>query len=167
MKSPLRSLAITVVLCLFANNRLIRFTSFYNDSSLTVVSTSFPDDRATSGPTFHIALMDKTCQITHRYTIGDLVMFISPIQPDQILIQRIVAKEGSYMYDMRFRDFRRIPHGHCWVQATSFTRKGENDKSDSYVFGPISIGLIQGRIKAIIWPLKDFRWINHRSSIEV
>ena len=164
MKSSLNSIAITVVLCLFASNRLVRFTRFYDDLPITVSPSSYSSDpQVKPRSIFRIALVDKTCLITHRYAAGDLVLFISPVQPDQILIQRIIAQEGTYMYETKFRDFRRIPKGHCWVQATHPLQMG-TIIPDSNVFGPISIGLIQGRIKAIVWPLKDFRWIKSPSS---
>jgi inner membrane protease subunit 2 len=45
------------------------------------------------------------------------------------------------------RDVIRVPEGHCWVE-------GDNKTSslDSRSFGPIPLGLIQGRVTRVMWP---------------
>jgi hypothetical protein len=105
-----------------------------------------------------ILLMDKTCQWTHHYNIGDWVIFISPTEPERLLLQRIVGKEGNWIYQPLHKEYRPIPKSHCWVEEFH-TSIPDSSSYDSRHFGPISIGLIRGKVISIIWPPKHARWI--------
>ena len=92
---------------------------------------------------------------TRNYQIerGYIVSLISPKNPNQIIIKRVIAVEGDTVVTRRnFKfDTIRIPKGHCWVE-------GDNHKKslDSNFFGPVAVGLITAQAKYIIWPPK--RW---------
>ncbi|CAG2182282.1 unnamed protein product, partial [Oppiella nova] len=78
---------------------------------------------------------------------------VSPREPNQLIIKRVVALEGDTVVT-RLRYKHRsvvVPKGHCWVE-------GDNaDKSmDSNTFGCVPLGLISAICLYIVWPPK--RW---------
>nr|XP_027205373.1 mitochondrial inner membrane protease subunit 2-like [Dermatophagoides pteronyssinus] len=92
---------------------------------------------------------------TRNYQIerGYIVSLISPNNPNQIIIKRVIGVEGDTVVTRRNFKFEtiRIPKGHCWVEGDNHTKS-----MDSNIFGPVSVGLITAQAKYIIWPPK--RW---------
>ena len=66
---------------------------------------------------------------------GDVVVYVSPKDPSDQLIKRVIAVEGNNVKSKR--DYKeaivKIPHGHIWVE-------GDNKKNtvDSNEYGPVS-----------------------------
>ncbi|KAH9909059.1 mitochondrial carrier [Xylariomycetidae sp. FL2044] len=82
---------------------------------------------------------------------GMIVTFWHPYNPEMIVVKRIVGLPGDVL---RTRDpypvaTIRVPEGHVWVEGDA----GPRDSRDSNDFGPISIGLIIGKVTHIVWPL--------------
>lgn len=49
---------------------------------------------------------------------GDIVSMISPKDPDQKIIKRVVALQGDVVSTLGYKkQFVRIPDGHCWVEG--------------------------------------------------
>lgn len=49
---------------------------------------------------------------------GDIVSLISPKDPDQKIIKRVVALQGDVVSTLGYKKpFVRIPEGHCWVEG--------------------------------------------------
>ncbi|XP_027204469.2 mitochondrial inner membrane protease subunit 2 [Dermatophagoides pteronyssinus] len=92
---------------------------------------------------------------TRNYQIerGYIVSLISPNNPNQIIIKRVIGVEGDTVVTRRNFKFEtiRIPKGHCWVEGDNHTKS-----MDSNIFGPVAVGLITAQAKYIIWPPK--RW---------
>lgn len=90
-------------------------------------------------------LVDKFCAYGHMVARGDVVVFCSPTRFRERHIKRIVGLPGEWVGNSG--DVIKIPEGHCWVE-------GDNRASslDSRIFGPIPLGLIQGRVSRIVWP---------------
>ena len=67
-------------------------------------------------------------------------------------MKRVVALEGEmaefFSYKTRQREKVLVPEGHIWVEGDN----KENSK-DSRDFGPISVALLDGIVRAKIWPL--------------
>jgi inner membrane protease subunit 2 len=93
---------------------------------------------------------------------GDVVVLISPRDPNHILIKRIIGLEGDTVslrkrtndsLKSRFgRECVIIPSGHCWLEGD------HGEKSlDSNVFGPVPLGLVFAKATHIIWPHN--RWM--------
>lgn len=83
---------------------------------------------------------------------GDIVSVLSPRDPDQKLIKRIIAVEGDLVKSLTYKSsLVRIPNGHCWIE-------GDHSKAsmDSNYFGPVSVGLIHAKASHIVWP--PSRW---------
>jgi inner membrane protease subunit 2 len=90
-------------------------------------------------------LVDKFCLKDYKFARGDVVVFSSPTHFGDRYIKRIVGMPGEWISSSR--DVIRVPEGHCWVE-------GDNKTSslDSRSFGPIPLGLIQGRVTRVMWP---------------
>jgi len=72
-----------------------------------------------------------------RLTRGDLVTFVSPLDPTRVVCKRILGLPGDI--------------GHLWFG-------GDNAawSRDSRDYGPVSIALVRGRLVAKVWPLRSF-----------
>lgn len=86
--------------------------------------------------------------------IGDVVILISPRNPTKTLIKRITAMPGDTIYIVETGETIVIEEGHCWVE-------GDNQHSsyDSNNFGQVPLGLIEGLVCFIVWPLNRIRRI--------
>ncbi|CAK9441486.1 uncharacterized protein LODBEIA_P53540 [Lodderomyces beijingensis] len=85
---------------------------------------------------------------------GDIIMFRSPLDPDKLLTKRVIGVNGDRVYPKSPRYPKsevKIPRNHLWVE-------GDNSfhSIDSNEFGPISKGLVVGKVVYIIWPAS--RW---------
>lgn len=82
---------------------------------------------------------------------GEIVALLSPKNPDEKLIKRIVGFEGDVIRTKNKKRGIPIPKGHCWLE-------GDNTKHshDSNDFGPVPVGLIYAKASRIVWP--PHRW---------
>lgn len=87
--------------------------------------------------------------------VGDVVILISPRDPTKTLIKRITAMPGDAIYLNETGETKIIEEGHCWVE-------GDNQQSsfDSNTFGQVPLGLIEGRVCYIVWPLRRIQPVN-------
>jgi len=109
----------------------------------------------TFNPTPDLLGMDLVwvnCWRVRMYNLarGDVAVYVSPKDPSDHLIKRIIAVEGDNVKTKR--DYKEsvvnIPQGHIWVE-------GDNKKNtvDSNEYGPVSKGLVYGVATRVIWPL--------------
>lgn len=106
---------------------------------------------------------------------GDVISLISPKDPGQKLIKRIVGLQGNIKIDSFFlincfdyhvkllkpgdivptigykKPYVKVPPGHCWVEGDH-----TGHSLDSNTFGPVSLGLMTARASMIVWP--PSRW---------
>ncbi|KAL9960131.1 hypothetical protein ACROYT_G033540 [Oculina patagonica] len=84
---------------------------------------------------------------------GDVVTLIDPTDPGGVLIKRVIALEGDHVKSLSYKKKKivKIPKGHCWVEGDNHSHS-----HDSNAFGPVAVGLIQGKATHIVWPPK--RW---------
>ncbi|KAF4619795.1 hypothetical protein D9613_005152 [Agrocybe pediades] len=92
-------------------------------------------------------------RVTHDYRRDDIVLLRSPEDPNHLLIKRIVALEGDTVQTLPPYPIREvvIPKGHVWVEGDEHFVS-----DDSNHFGPVSRGLIESKLLAIIWPPERF-----------
>jgi inner membrane protease subunit 2 len=91
------------------------------------------------------------------FSRGDIVVFISPKDPYDYVIKRVIALEGDTVATHNQNSLRfKIPAGHCWVEGDNW-----NNSVDSNKYGPISKGLIFGVASHQILPLANFRKLSN------
>nr|XP_043610575.1 mitochondrial inner membrane protease subunit 2-like [Erigeron canadensis]XP_043610576.1 mitochondrial inner membrane protease subunit 2-like [Erigeron canadensis] len=114
----------------------------FNPSS----QASFSDD---------YVFLEKFCLDKYRFSHGDVVYFSNPTNFKERNVKRIVAMQGDYIANVG--GAIKVPEGHCWVE-------GDNSASsyDSRSFGPIPLGLIQGRVTHVIWPPQRIKKVDRR-----
>lgn len=85
---------------------------------------------------------------------GDIIIAISPRNPNEIIIKRVIGIEGDVLASKKPGNSsvrRVVPKGYYWIEGD---HKGHT--FDSTSFGPISKGLVIAKAPAIVWP--PSRW---------
>ncbi|KAF2136763.1 uncharacterized protein K452DRAFT_236911 [Aplosporella prunicola CBS 121167] len=129
------------------------------DNVYEVSGVDGPSMAPTLSPSFHETgrmdrlLMDRLhCRDFRR---GDIVSFHAPHRPDQLSVKRVVGMPGDTVLvrAKRWQGSRRVtlPYNHVWVEGDNW-----RNTVDSNDFGPLPIGLINGKARYIVWPLS--RW---------
>jgi len=95
-----------------------------------------------------------------NYKRGDVVLFKSLELPDKIIVKRLIGLPGDFISfdDIFTSGFIHVPKGYCWVEGDNAVTS-----QDSRQYGPIPIGLLDGRAEAIIWPPHRVRRVHRRS----
>ncbi|CAG7833711.1 unnamed protein product, partial [Allacma fusca] len=89
---------------------------------------------------------------------GDIVSLISPKDPQQRLIKRVIGLGGDIVETHGYESsYVRIPEGHCWVEGDH-----RGNSLDSNSFGPIAVGLIKSRATCIVWPPARWQFLNRQ-----
>ncbi|XP_049291360.1 mitochondrial inner membrane protease subunit 2 [Anopheles funestus] len=90
---------------------------------------------------------------------GDIISLISPKDPSQKIIKRVVALQGDVISTLGYKlPYVTVPEGHCWVEGDH-----TGNSLDSNTFGPVSLGLVTARATQIVWP--PSRWQQLPSSV--
>lgn len=101
---------------------------------------------------------------------GDIISLISPKDPSQKIIKRVVGIEGiigrmnvfykkvttvflgDIISTLSYKnDIVKVPEGHCWIEGDHI-----GHSMDSNNFGPVSLGLVTAKATCIVWP--PSRW---------
>uniref|UniRef100_UPI00358E7773 mitochondrial inner membrane protease subunit 2 isoform X1 n=2 Tax=Myxine glutinosa TaxID=7769 RepID=UPI00358E7773 len=83
---------------------------------------------------------------------GEIISLMSPRNPEQKMIKRVIALEGDIVRTMGYKNqYVKVPSGHCWIEGD---HRGHS--LDSNAFGPVSLGLMHARASHIVWP--PSRW---------
>ncbi|XP_008471555.1 mitochondrial inner membrane protease subunit 2 [Diaphorina citri] len=92
---------------------------------------------------------------------GDIVSLVSPKDPGQKIIKRIVGVEGDVVSTLDYKsNVVKVPQGHIWVEGDHV-----GHSMDSNMFGPVSMGLVTAKASSIIWP--PSRWQYLKSEVPV
>lgn len=79
---------------------------------------------------------------------GDIVSLVSPKDPNQKIIKRVVGLQGDIVNTLGYkRPYVKIPDGFCWVEGDH-----TGHTLDSNSFGPVSLGLVTAKASLIVWP---------------
>lgn len=105
-----------------------------------------------------IALVQKfDLKRPNSLTRGDIIMFRSPSDPERFVTKRITGIQGDIVHP-RSPPYPKtqtaIPRNHLWVEGDNTVHS-----IDSNTFGPISQGLVVGKVVAIIWPLSRIQLV--------
>ncbi len=84
--------------------------------------------------------------------IGDVVLLHSPTNPNQPIVKRIKGIQGDEIITKNPypRKICTIPQNHLWLEGDG------NHSTDSNVFGPVSKGLVIGKVTRILYPFYRF-----------
>lgn len=93
----------------------------------------------------------------HRLSRGDLVTYVSPLDPTRLVCKRLIGLPGDVVCVdptgtlAPSTEHVVVPKNHVWLI-------GDNAAAsrDSRVYGPVSMALIKGRLVARVWPLSQF-----------
>ncbi|KAJ1736375.1 hypothetical protein LPJ72_001461 [Coemansia sp. Benny D160-2] len=109
-----------------------------------------------------VVVMDRCVQgllSTQRLERGDIVAFVSPFNPERVVIKRIIGlPHDCVVPHTNPQAFVRIPKGHCWVEGDESFHS-----NDSNTFGPLPMALIKSRAVAPVWP--PWRFANRLSGM--
>ncbi|XP_042516871.1 mitochondrial inner membrane protease subunit 2-like isoform X1 [Macadamia integrifolia] len=125
-----------------------RYASVVSVQGLSMHPTFNPGTTAFLGSlTGDYVLVEKFCLEKYKFSHGDVIVFRSLINHKEKHMKRIIALPGDWIRIPHSYDALKIPEGQCWVE-------GDNSDSslDSRSFGPIPLGLVEGRVTHIIWP---------------
>ena len=86
------------------------------------------------------------------------VHYRAPHRPDALVVKRIIALEGDEVQTKPPFPFPReiVPKGHVWVEGD---HPEDRMTMDSNTYGPVSISLIVGKVKGVVWPWSKAGWI--------
>ncbi|ORY05213.1 LexA/Signal peptidase [Basidiobolus meristosporus CBS 931.73] len=85
-----------------------------------------------------------------RLKTGDVVVAVSPNNPDRAVCKRILGMPGDHICvdpSQYPRQFITVPPGHVWLQGDNMS-----NSTDSRAYGPVPYGLIKGKVFARVWP---------------
>ncbi|KAF7223977.1 mitochondrial inner membrane protease subunit 2 isoform X1 [Nothobranchius furzeri] len=106
-----------------------------------------------------VVLLNRWSVRNYQVQRGDIVSVVSPRNPKQKIIKRVIGLEGDFIRTLGYKNrFVRIPDGHFWIEGDH-----HGHSLDSNSFGPVSVGLLHGRASYIIWPPN--RWQRIRASL--
>ncbi|CAG2061873.1 unnamed protein product [Timema podura] len=104
-------------------------------------------------------LLNRWCIRSFDISRGDIISLVSPKDPDQTIIKRVVGVEGDIISTISYkRPFIRVPEGHIWVEGDH-----TGHSMDSNSFGPVALGLVTAKAQCIVWP--PSRWQSIKSEI--
>ncbi|KGG51651.1 hypothetical protein DI09_2p280 [Mitosporidium daphniae] len=96
-----------------------------------------------------ILIQKKRARCSRPFELNDVITAISPIEPKKIICKRISAKEGELAVTIG-HEHMIIPKGHVWLLGDN-----PEESIDSRHYGPVPIGLIQGKAICKILPLSN------------
>uniref|UniRef100_A0ACD6A1S8 Uncharacterized protein n=2 Tax=Avena sativa TaxID=4498 RepID=A0ACD6A1S8_AVESA len=93
------------------------------------------------------ALVQRSGLARYDFSRGEVVTFVSPVDHRSTLVKRLIGLPGDWISVPETAEIRKIPEGHCWVE-------GDNGSVswDSRCYGPVPLGLVQGRVTHVVWP---------------
>ncbi|XP_044136270.1 mitochondrial inner membrane protease subunit 2 isoform X2 [Bufo gargarizans] len=107
-----------------------------------------PDGRHESD----VVLLNRWSIRNYEVQRGDIVSLVSPKNPEQKIIKRVIGLEGDIVKTRGHKNkYVMIPNGHVWVEGDH-----HGHSFDSNAFGPVSLGLLHAHATHILWP--PSRW---------
>ncbi|KDQ08867.1 hypothetical protein BOTBODRAFT_138428 [Botryobasidium botryosum FD-172 SS1] len=100
-----------------------------------------------------VVLLNRLVTTDHNFERGDVVTLKSPTDHKHMIIKRIIALEGDIVRTRppHSEALVSVPQGHIWVEGDE-----PFHTHDSNTFGPVPLGLVDGRVERILFPLS--RW---------
>ncbi|KAM8891929.1 mitochondrial inner membrane protease subunit 2 isoform 3-T7 [Spinachia spinachia] len=106
-----------------------------------------------------VVLLNRWSVRNYEVRRGDIVSVMSPKNPQQKIIKRVIGLEGDFIRTLSYKNrYVRVPDGHFWIEGDH-----HGHSLDSNSFGPVSVGLLHGRASHIVWPPN--RWQRIEASL--
>lgn len=113
--------------------------------------------------------------------VGDVITFAHPVNPNMHAAKRVIGMPGDFVSvvtqaredeDLDKRDEEgewarvreeviRVPEGHCWVAGDNLEWS-----RDSRLFGPLPLGLVKGKVLAVVTPWRERKWLGADTDIQ-
>ncbi|KAG0303450.1 hypothetical protein BGZ98_006641 [Dissophora globulifera] len=116
-----------------------------------------PSMLPTLNMTGDVVVYEHLTQRFSKLDTGDLVVAISPVDPSKLVCKRIIGVAGDKVCIdpiSMHRQYITVPPGHYWLMGDNL-----NNSTDSRAYGPVSEGLVTGRVFARLWP--NPRWLGN------
>lgn len=98
-------------------------------------------------------LVEKiSSKLFHKYYRGDIVVLWAPDSPHELMIKRVMAIEGDVINKGPAFNGK-IPQGRCWIEGDNPLQSADSRNA----YGPVHLGLIEGRVLSVIWPPSRFQ----------
>ncbi|KAL4901576.1 hypothetical protein BDW74DRAFT_170037 [Aspergillus multicolor] len=119
-------------------------------------------------PTFEmrgdVLLISKLHKHGRGIGVGDVVRFYHPSFVGVHACKRVIGMPGDFVCRDEALDdgvggngeMIRVPEGHVFVAGDNLPWS-----RDSRTFGPLPMGLINGKVIGRIWPLSRFKWVDN------
>lgn len=108
-----------------------------------------------------VVLVSKYGAKERAYERGEVVMFNSPSDPERVVTKRVTGLQGDVVSTRHPYPKPEVvvPRNHMWVEGDN-----EFHSIDSNTLGPISKGLMIGKVVMVIWPLSRFGFIEKKTT---
>ncbi|CAG9310918.1 unnamed protein product [Blepharisma stoltei] len=92
-----------------------------------------------------VLLIDKLTPRIRSLKKGDVILAENPMKPNNQLCKRVICGPGE-VAEVDGQEYL-VPEGHIWIEGDN-----KSQSFDSRNFGPISIGLVEGKVAYKLWP---------------
>ncbi|KAJ1559000.1 hypothetical protein HK096_001970 [Nowakowskiella sp. JEL0078] len=120
-------------------------------------STNFPRTLHTAGSMMPAESQSMFSMLFRKkVSVGDIVIFVSPLNPSRTVCKRIVGLPGDTVCvnpeklsksNDNEAEYLVIPEGHMWALGDNL-----ENSTDSRMYGPVPMGLIRGRVRFKVFP---------------
>eukprot|EP00931_Biecheleriopsis_adriatica_P069931 TRINITY_DN43734_c0_g1_i1.p1 TRINITY_DN43734_c0_g1~~TRINITY_DN43734_c0_g1_i1.p1 ORF type:complete len:182 (+),score=15.44 TRINITY_DN43734_c0_g1_i1:34-546(+) len=119
------------------------------DFSTTVGASMVP----TFNPSGDVLLFERLTQRIAGWERGEVVVATSPRDPDARVCKRIRGLQGDRVCVAEAGRTREeiVPRGYVWLEGDN-----KAQSHDSRHYGPVPVGLLQGKVRLKLWPLTEF-----------
>ncbi|XP_013120276.1 mitochondrial inner membrane protease subunit 2 isoform X5 [Oreochromis niloticus] len=84
-----------------------------------------------------VVLLNRWSVRNYQVQRGDIVSVVSPRNPKQKIIKRVIGLEGDFIRTLGYKNrYVRVPDGHFWIEGDH-----HGHSLDSNSFGPLSVGV--------------------------
>jgi inner membrane protease subunit 1 len=124
--------------------------------------------------TYPIIAISKLQRRGRNIKVGDIVSFAHPMIPNARGAKRVIGMPGDFVCvmtpgktDAEIEDHSivggevkeemfQVPEGHCWLAGDNL-----DWSRDGRIFGPVPLGLVKGKVVAVVWPPSAMSWIKN------